>query len=187
MINTCVETKIHMLLVLLVLLGGINWGTTAFGYNLVEILSNNLNKLFNINQSFDKIIYIIICGAALSLAMKRDMWLPFLGKTVLPASLISNKVPEKTDFIVKARTLPNSKVAYWSALNKNEKQSVEEAYDDYSNSGVVMSDKDGNVEFPILTGGGYIVPSGRFIPRHVHYRVLGLKYGMIGEVKTVSY
>ena len=176
-----------MLLVLLVLLGGINWGTTAIGYNFVEILSNKLNKLFNINKPFDKIIYIIIFISALSLVIKRNTWLPFLGKSVLPASLISTKVPEKTNFIVKAKTLPNSKVVYWGALYKNDKQNVEEAYDDYSNSGVVMSDKDGNVEFPILIGGGYVVPSGRFIPRHVHYRVLGLEYGMMGEVKTVSY
>ena len=48
-----------------------------------------------------------------------------------------------------------------------------EAYGDFSNSGVVMSNSSGLAELPILAGSGYTVPSGRKLDRHVHYRVLG--------------
>ena len=47
--NNQMKIKLHMLLIGLVLIGAVNWGATAFGYNLVEILSSTLNKTFNSN------------------------------------------------------------------------------------------------------------------------------------------
>jgi hypothetical protein len=81
---------------------------------------------------------------------------------------------------------PNTKVAYWSAKS-TEKQlpTVEEAYDDYSNSGVVMSDSNGKATIVFNKGSGYIVPNGRFIDKHVHYRELSDEWGMMGPVQTV--
>ena len=181
------KTKINMLLTAIVIIGAINWGATAVGYNIVELLSNNLNKLLKINYPFDKIIYIIVAICAILLASKRTTWLPFLGKSVLPGSLVSLKIPAKTDMKVKIKTKPNVKIAYWAALPKGVDPDVITAYGDYSNSGVVMSDSNGNVELPILAGSGYIVPSGRNIDRHVHYRVLDKPYGMMGQIKTKNY
>jgi uncharacterized membrane protein YuzA (DUF378 family) len=181
------KTKINMLLTAIVIIGAINWGATAVGYNIVELLSNNLNRLLKINYPFDKIIYIIVAICAILLASKRTTWLPFLGKSVLPGSLVSLKIPAKTDMKVKIKTKPNVKIAYWAALPKGVNPDVITAYGDYSNSGVVMSDSNGNVELPILAGSGYIVPSGRNIDRHVHYRVLDKPYGMMGRIKTKNY
>jgi len=180
-------TKIRMFLTAIVIIGALNWGTTAIGYNLVELLSNNLNGLLKTNYPFDKIIYIIVAICAILLASRRTTWLPFLGKSILPDSLVPLKIPEKTDMKVKIKTKPNVKIAYWAALPKGDNPDVITAYGDFSNSGVVMSDSNGNVELPILAGSGYTVPSGYKIDRHVHYRILGKPYGMMGRIKTKNY
>jgi uncharacterized membrane protein YuzA (DUF378 family) len=176
-----------MFLTAIVIIGALNWGTTAVGYNLVELLSNNLNGLLKTNYPFDKIIYIIVAICAILLASRRTTWLPFLGKSILPDSLVPLKIPEKTDMKVKIKTKPNVKIAYWAALPKGDNPDVITAYGDFSNSGVVMSDSNGNVELPILAGSGYTVPSGYKIDRHVHYRILGKPYGMMGRIKTKNY
>jgi uncharacterized membrane protein YuzA (DUF378 family) len=181
------KVSFHMFLILIVIIGAINWGTTAMGYNLVEMLSQFVNKLFNSNISFDKIIYLIVMAAAIYLSTKKETWLPFLGNSVLPNILVPLKTPSNTNKTIEVMTQPNSKVAYWAALPLGKAPDVETAYGDYSNSGVVMSDSKGIAKLPILEGSGYIVPNGRMISRHIHYRVLGLPYGMIGKVKTIYY
>ena len=50
-----------------------------------------------------------------------------------------------------------------------------------------MSDKNGIAELPIQEGSNYVVPSGNTIPRHVHYRIIGLPYGFMSKVKTIEY
>jgi uncharacterized membrane protein YuzA (DUF378 family) len=181
------KTKLNMILCGLVILGAFNWGTTAIGYNLVELLSKYINSLINNNIPFDKIIYMIVAASALCIAIKRDTWLPFLGKTVFPSQLIPLKTPKDTNRVIEVRTLPNSKIAYWAALPRGTNPDVVTAYGDFSNSGVVMSDANGIAKFPIKEGSGYFVPSGRKISRHVHYRVLGLPYGMADKLRTVKY
>lgn len=180
--------KMHQVVIALVLIGAINWGTTAFGYNLVDILHTNLNSLFQMETYSDKIIYIIVALAAIKLAIKKETWLPFLGYTVLP----SNFVPLKNmdgNTSVTVKVSPNTKVAYWSSSTVDAKgvPDVRVAYGDYSNSGVVMSDNDGNAKFIFNKGTSYIVPYGKEIPRHIHYREIGLEWGMLGAVKTKYY
>ena len=181
------QVNLRMLLTLIVIIGALNWGTTAMGYNLVQMLSQSLNQLFNSNIYFDKIIYLIVMAAAIYLSTQQDTSLPFLGNSVLPDNLIPLKSPSNTNKVIEVMTQPNSKIAYWAALPKGKEPDVEVAYGDYSNSGVVMSDSKGVAKLPILEGSGYIVPTGRKIARHVHYRVLGLPYGMIGKIKTIYY
>lgn len=186
-IETYKKTWIEMILIGLVLVGAINWGTTAFGYNLVEMFSRGVNNLFKSNLPIDRVIYVIVALTAVHLAMKKTTWLPFLDRTVLPSSLIPIKKNDKTDITIKITTTPNTKVVYWASLPRGENPDVVKAYDDYSNSGVVMSDENGIAELPILTGTGYTVPTGKYIKRHVHYREMRLPYGMVGPVKTVYY
>ena len=179
-----------MVLVALVLIGAINWGTTALGYNLVEMLTNAVNNYFRTNTNLDKIIYIIVAIAGISLAVKKKTWLPFLGHTVFPAQIfVPNKLNTSGSFIVKVNVKPNTRVAYWASKPQTSEKVplVEEAYADFSNSGVVKSDSNGIAELAVDPGTSYIVPSGREISRHVHYRELDLHYGMMGEVKTAYY
>lgn len=179
--------KVRMILTAVVIVGALNWGATALGYNLVELLSNNLNGLLKTNYPFDKIIYIIVAICTILLASRRTTWLPFLGKSILPDSLVPLKTPAKSDMKVKIKTKPNAKIAYWAALPKGDNPDVITAYGDFSNSGVVMSDSNGIAELSVLSGSGYTVPSGRKLNRHVHYRVLGKPYGMMGRIKTKLY
>lgn len=188
--NKKCSTKKHMLLLSIVLFGALNWGATAAGYNLVELLSNFVNKSLSTNYPIDKVIYVIVALVALWLASKKQMWLPFLGRSVLPDSLVPLKTPTQSNLNIKIKTRPNSKVAYWASLpskNINTLPNVNKAYDDYSNSGVVMSDSNGEAVLPILEGSAYQVSLNYTVPRHLHYRVLGLRNGMMGKVKTVNY
>jgi hypothetical protein len=189
--NTYLKTKLHMLLLAVVFIGALNWGAVAFGYNLVTELSLSINKLAKTNLPIDKVIYGLVAVCALILASRKTTWLPFLGKSILPSPLVPLKTPIKSDTKVQIKTWPNSKIAYWASkpndTTPDTTPNVEKAYDDYSNSGVVLSNDKGEAELLILAGTDYTTPSGRKISRHVHYRVVGLKYGLMGKVKTVKY
>jgi len=179
-------TRVRMIVTAIVIVGAINWGTTALGYNLVEMLSKFINTSLKIDFPIDKSIYILVALCGISLASKRTTWLPFLGLSALPGNLVSKQTPEKADKKIKVKVEPKSKVAYWAATGKDKKdQDVFDAYGDNSNSGVVVADDKGNAELPIIEGGSYTVPNGKRIPRHVHYRVIG--NSMMERVNTVYY
>ena len=57
--NLYLRTKIHMVMIALVLIGAINWGTTTLGYNLVEIINDKVNALVGTNTNLNKIIYFV--------------------------------------------------------------------------------------------------------------------------------
>jgi uncharacterized membrane protein YuzA (DUF378 family) len=178
-----------MVLMFLVIIGAINWGACTLGFNLVEAISKGINNIFHSKIPIDKIIYLTVALAGIWLANERDTWLPFLGNTVFPGSLVPLVQPIKSDTSITIKTKPNVKIAYWAALNKGDTTNVYSAYGNYENSGVVMSDANGNAVLPIMTGTGYTIPSGEVLPRHVHYRMVNSSknYGMMGKINTVSY
>ena len=177
-------TKFRMLLIVLVIIGAFNWGGYAFDYNLVDLLATKVN---NESLHIDKIIYISIAISAFLLAIRKDTWLPFLGWTVMPSAMIPLKPPPNNANIkIQIKVSPNAKVIYWAAYGNDKNQHVIDAYKDYSNSGVIMSDANGIAELSIMEGSGYRVPY-RTIERHIHYRVFCTLPGMLGPVKTVKY
>ena len=180
MLSTYTKTTINMILFALVLLGSLNYLMIAAGYDIMK----------NIPHQYTMIIYIIIGCAAIILAVNRTTWLPFLGKSVLPSTLVPLKQATSYNKIITVKTKPNSKIAYWASsvtLSDGKIPDVDTAYDDYSNSGVVMSDENGMAYLPIMEGGKYKVPYNRVIDRHVHYRIIGLEHGMIGKIHTKKY
>lgn len=179
-------TKIKMLVTAVVIIGAINWGTTALGYNLVEMLSKFINTSLKTDLPIDKAIYILVALCGITLASKRTTWLPFLGTTILPSNLVTKQTPDKANKKIKVKVQPNAKVAYWAATGKDKNdQNVFDAYGNHINSGVVVADNKGNAELQIIEGGGYKVPNGKRIPRHVHYRVVG--NSIMERVNTVYY
>lgn len=189
-LNTYQKYTINMILMGFIIAGAINYGLTAFGFNIINIVSNKVNNLINKQIYLDKIIYIIIAVSAIILMFNRTTWLPFLGPCAFPTKgLIPNKNNNDGDKQIEILVKPNTRVAYWSSIQKNSNQvpDVVSAYDDFSNSGVVMSDNNGVAILSIKLGTDYIVPSNKLIKRHVHYRELDLEYGMMGEVQTVYY
>lgn len=183
--NIYAETKMNHLKIFLTVVGALNWGMVAYGLNPVEILSEKLNEFYKL--PYDKIIYILVALSAFSLMMKRDFWLPFLGDTVLPSSLVPLKDNKKYDTEIKVNVPKGCKVAYWASIPHKDIPDVLTAYDKYQNSGVVMADDDGVATLKVMKGSGYIVPSGRYIKPHLHYRVLNNEYGMMGPVMKVDF
>jgi len=176
----------HKLALLLVIAGALNWGLVVFNINLVKLSSDYLNHLTGINFNFDKIIYVTIAVAGLYLS-NRDSFLPFLGKTVIPTSVIPLKTNRFQDDSVTIKVKPNSKVIYWAAKKSKENNpDVWSAYDDYMNSGVIMSDRYGKAILKLQKGSGYIVPGGKYIKPHVHYRY-ERKPGKLSRIETVFY
>ena len=177
----------YKIAILLVIIGALNWGFTAFNLNIVDIASKKINFLFSINFPFDKVIYIIIALSAIKI-FKRDTFLPFLGKTIMPASVISLKENKFNKDKITIHVKPNSKVVYWAAKKlKEDKPSVWDAYDDYSNSGVVMSNGKGVAVLKLEKGSGYLAPwKDKFIPPHVHYRY-ETRPGKFSRLETVYY
>lgn len=184
------KVKMHMVLIALVIIGAINWGSSVFGYNLVEILNSQLDKFVGGKTNINKIIYIVIALAGLKLALNKTTWLPILGYTAFPTqSLVPNKYNSIGNTVVKVYVKPNTRVAYWAALPRknNETPHVDVAYGKFENSGVVVSDNNGLAELLILPGSSYKVPSGRVIERHIHYRELDLESGIMGKLETIYY
>ena len=185
----------HMILLALVLIGALNWGFHTFGYNLVEMLNRFLSGVFKRRLPLDRIIYVVVAISALILAFQRDTWLPFLGESVLPGAVLTLKT-NSGDTSVDVHVKPSTKVAYWAAKPAESKPEskpesdadvvppVKAAYDDFENSGVVVANEQGVAKLVFNKGTSYIVPSGRKIESHVHYREFG-EDGMMGPVKSV--
>ena len=168
----------RIILVSFVIIGAINWGFYSVGYNVVSLITRTIGV-----KSLESVIYILIAVSAVILALDRSLWLPFLGDSVLPSSL----VPLKTHYgnmTVKVHVKPNTKVAYWAANpGNNPRIAVESAYGHYDNSGVVKSDPNGVAILRFNRGTSYVVPSGKQISSHVHYREI--TDPMMGPIKSV--
>jgi uncharacterized membrane protein YuzA (DUF378 family) len=177
--------KIEMLIKLIMVLCALNISFTQININLFSKLETLLEGVFNKQLKVERILYLVGGICTIIFIMNKHNWLPFLGSSVLPSPLVPLKTIEGNTKVT-VNVSPNTKVAYWSA-KPTEKQlpTVEEAYDDYSNSGVIMSDSNGKATIVFNKGSGYIVPNGRFIERHVHYRELSDEWGMMGPVQTV--
>ena len=62
--------------------------------------------------------------------------------------------------------------------------SVKAAYDKFENSGVVVANDQGNAILVFNKGTSYIVPGGKEIKSHVHYREFS-ENGMMGPIQSV--
>lgn len=184
-----------MVLIAIVLVGAVNWGFHTFGYNLVEMLNRFLSGVFKRRLPLDRVIYVVVAVSALILAFQRDTWLPFLGNSVLPGAVVPLK-KNIGDTTVDVHVKPLAKVAYWAAEPETKLDATEgaakadavplvrAAYDQFENSGVVVANDQGVATLVFNKGTSYIVPSGRKLESHVHYREFG-EDGMMGPVKSV--
>ena len=182
-----------MVLIAIVLVGALNWGFHTFGYNLVEMLNRFLSGVFKRRLPLDRIIYVVVAVSAVALAVQRDTWLPFLGNSVLPGAVVPLK-KNMGDTTVDVKVTPGAKVAYWAAepndgstegsAKADDVPLVRAAYDQFENSGVVVANDQGMATLVFNKGTSYIVPSGRKLESHVHYREFG-EDGMMGPVKSV--
>jgi len=184
------KMKIYHFSLIILLIATFNYAGIAFGYNLIDMLHVKLNELLKMETYSDKIIYAIIVLVGIKIFLKKTLWLPFLNESAFPSLAFVQTVTKKSgDVSVSVKVKPNTRVAYWASLpQKSDKiPDVVSAYGDFSNSGIAISDKNGNANLLIDSGSSYSVPSGRVISKHIHYRELDLDFGFLGPVKTVFY
>ena len=175
--------KLKMFIIAFVILGSLNTASSQIKYDFIKIISNKIKNSLNLSFNFEFYFYILAGIFAVILATNRDTWLPFLGENVLPSIFVPLK-NNIGDIIIQVNVTPNTKVAYWSALPNKEDPHVNSAYENYSNSGVVMSDENGAATLTFNKGSGYYLPNGKHLKSHVHYREIGGYYGMMGPIQT---
>lgn len=177
---------IYMLAVFLVLVGALNWGSVgAFNINLVSFLNNStLNS-----ESFERVIYILVGLCALYLVLYGNLFLPFLGETVLPSSVLDKKMKysEHAKKLIVDAPANATHVVFWASLPMMKKDDEtldhEKAYGNFSNSGVT----------PVVNGKATLYFEcpvnynvGAFdseLSKHVHYRFV-YSNGVMSDVMT---
>jgi uncharacterized membrane protein YuzA (DUF378 family) len=180
--NMYYKKMVIALSMLLLVIGGLNWGYVAFfGKDFVTFL---LGK-----GMFTNAIFLAVGLAALGLAFYRDTYLPFLGKTILPCDLLQVHTPENADFERRVFVSPGVKVLYWAAEPANtDLQTLvdyKKAYLGYRNAGVAVADNDGFVSLRVRKPQPYQVPLKGELHAHIHYRVC-YGDGFLGRVETVG-
>lgn len=163
-----VQKKLYMLGALLLVIGGLNWGIVALtGGDLVS-------SVFGRGSVIARGIFLCVALAAAFFSFKRDYYLPFLGETHVPCSVIQDKVPEGADSSVNIRVRPGAKVVFWAAEPANEDlktvNNYRAAYLEYRNAGVATADASGFATLKVRTPQGYTVPMKGMLPPHIHYR-----------------
>jgi hypothetical protein len=181
------KVLVNMFVMFILIIASINWTLSAYNYNIVQNINNFINKIFKSNYPIDKGIYIFISIIGIYIAFKRDTWLPFLSETVLPDILIPLKVPTTYNKTITIQTEPNSKIIYWAALPHDNIPDVSTAYEDYSNSGCVLSNNLGEAKLFIIEGSEYSVPFNSHLKKHVHYRIFNNNNNLLSKVHTIYY
>jgi len=163
-----IQKKLYMLGALLLVIGGLNWGIVALtGGDLVS-------SVFGRGSVVARGIFLLVALAAAFFIFKRDYYLPFLGETHVPCSVLADKTPENAETAIGVRVRPGAKVIYWAAEPANEDlktlNDYRGAYLEYRNAGVATADEDGNATLKVRTPQGYTVPIKGQLPPHIHYR-----------------
>lgn len=121
----------------------------------------------------------------LYLLMDKTTFLPFLGETALPPSVLRVATPTEAtiDVTVKAPRRATH-VVYWAAASTGEiLPTPQAAYDGFSNAGVVQV-INGTAVLPLQCPSAYKVPMGnKTLTKHVHYRAV-YPDGILGRVQT---
>jgi uncharacterized membrane protein YuzA (DUF378 family) len=178
-----IRKKIYMIAIMLILLGSINWlAIGTVGQDLVRLI---------LPPRYAKWIYIVIGLSAIPLVLSRDIYLPFLGETLVPGAALEQRVPQNANDQITVTTKPGAKVLYWTTepnpTQGKEIGSWREAYNTYENSGVAVADATGKA---LLRFRGppqpYKVPM-RFsaLEPHIHFRICDGETGMMGRVQTM--
>lgn len=134
------------------------------------------------------IVFVAAGLSALVVGFSRDTYLPFLGETVMPCSLLKESLPENATHYARVQVHPGAKVLYWAAEPENEDLQAlkdwRQAYLGFKNAGVVTANDKGVATLHFRKPQPYIVPVSGKIEAHIHYRVCGDE-GMLGRVETL--
>ena len=176
------QKKLFAACLFMLVFSGLNWGLVAIFKT--DVVSSLLGK----GSMASRIIFILVAASALYVGLSRDSYLPFLGQTVIPCSLLSERIPEKADLKVRIIAPFGKKVLYWAASpenkNKPTSNSWQEAYGHFDNAGVAIASEDGSALLQVQRPQSYWVSPARKLEPHVHYRICS-DNGMMGPVKSL--
>lgn len=171
---------IQKVAIVLVIVGAVNWGMIGgLRVNLVE-------RLLGKGSVGARIVYILVGVAALMLAFNRDTYLPFLGESVFPCSVLSDQTPPGATRSVTVQAEPGAKVVYWASepADGSAVPTFKDAYRGYLNAGVATADTSGKAVLKVREPQPYTVPLKGKLDSHIHFRICG-PTGFIGRIKTV--
>jgi hypothetical protein len=138
------------------------------------------------SQNITYNIFAVLVGlSGLFYLFQRDFYLPFLGITAVPLQ-VSNKPIENPIKVQLDKLPPNVNVIYWGAEpSLTTSPNFIEAYKEYTNSGIVKTDNQGQVTIDIKCPGKYIVGNiiKRELPSHIHYRY-EISKGLLSSIFT---
>lgn len=174
----------HKIAMVLVIVGALVWlvyGLTAGRINVVDRLAGK--------GMLGRAIYIAVGLAALYVMFDRDLYLPFLGETVIPNGALPEKTPERWTEKATVAVPANTKVVFWAAEpagagSMSDLKGPAEAYGAYENAGVTISSAEGVAELRVRSPQSYKVPVRGTLAPHIHYRIY-TSDGMLGRIKTV--
>ena len=180
-----IKKKAYAICLFVLVLGGLNWGAVAI------FKTDAVTALLGKNSVLCRIFFVIVALCAIYIGVSRDSYLPFLGETVIPCSILQEKVPDKADLKVRIIAPSTRKVLYWASepnSNTNEKLSTlnnwKDAYGNFENAGVAIADAEGSALLHVRKPQSYWVPPGRKLEPHIHYRICA-ENGMMGPVRSL--
>ena len=180
------EKYVYLICMIIVLLGGVNYGIIGiFNYDIISKSTKYLGL-----SILKRFIYVLIAIVSIYLFFKKYIFLPFLGETVYPCNNLKDKIPSNATLSINIDVPPLSKIVYWAAEPGNEYLKIApdpwSAYGNYENSGIATSDINGKAILKIRPPVSYKVGMlvSQTLKQHVHYRYCS-EPGMLSEVHTV--
>jgi hypothetical protein len=155
----------------------------------VLLILGGLNYLFTtITQTNESLIFRVLSLsvglAAIYFLFDRDFYLPFLGKCVIPVG--TQRETKDLKQVLLNNLPPNTHIIYWAAKSGSPEIAPNpmDAYADYSNSGIVKTNENGQATINIACPIAYNVHYKR-LRKHLHYRYELPEYrGMFSKVYT---
>lgn len=154
-------------------------------YSAIQILNTK-------NNFFIRIISLFVLISSIYISMNRNVYLPFLGTSVLPPILfMEDKVPSNATekYILELNGVPDeTKVIYWGSLPNKDKNFIHKnplvAYGDYSNTGIATVKNQKAIIYYHCPTKYNVTMYNKTIDRHIHYRLVYKNNPMIGTVMT---
>ena len=131
-----------------------------------------------------KLNALIWMGIVVYLGLNRTIFLPFLGPTVFPYTVLKAMQPIKANNAMRLSVDESAMYAvYWAAAETGLSGSPKQAYKNYENAGVAVV-REGVAELSLACPVAYSVPIKGELPKHVHYRLV-YRDGWMGPVENV--
>lgn len=170
---------VYKIAILLIVVGALNW-------LIIGVMNINLLERL-VGPRISTVLYVMVGLSALYVMFDRDTYLPFLGPTHVPCSVLQVREPPGATKEVKVVIEPHTKIMYWASEPASDGlkkvKSWMDAYQKYDNAGVAISNGDGVVIMKVRDPQTYKVPFAGKLESHIHYRVCG-EAGFMGRVET---